>query len=753
MGRTSRAIAAALALAFAALHVPYTARSLEDVDSINFALGVRDFDVAEHQPHPPGYPVFILAAKIVNTVAKSEVLSLSLLGIVTGALMAFVLVALFRAIGEDGGRGDPKRVALQTAALQTAALQTAPWAPAAAAALALTAPLMWVTAARPLSDVPGLAAALLVQWLILRAQTIPSLAAASLAAGLAAGIRSQVVWLTVPLLLLAFSRRRAWQPRPALSVAGAYAAGVVIWALPLLLLSGGPRAYWNAVAFQGGADLSGVTMLWTNPTPRQLFAAFEYGFLHPWGWWPLAATVLVCAVVGAVWMLVKVPRAAATVAAAFGPYLIFDMLFQETVTTRYALPLVVPVALLAAAGLAAIGRWGVWAAAGLAGVALAVGHPTLTAYASDAAPAFRMLADMRAESSTAPAPPLGVHRRQDFDLRRPLSWLGSDAPAFSERLAAPPKLEWLELVKYWNGGGRRTLWFVSDPLRSDLALVHHDGPRAVYRWPLRFRELIGGVRPAEMEWYALQAPAWYLGEGWSLTPETAGLAVATGKGPAAGGSRGWIRRLDGPLTLMIGGRLLPGGPAGARVRVSIDGRTVSEQDIEAGFFLRMLDVPAGALAGEGDYAALVVTADSDRVALEQFDAQPAGAVVYGFAEGWNEHEYDPSTGELWRWTSDRSAIRVRAAGRPLAIRIRGVSEAGRDVSLTVKAGDTVVASERVGAAFAVSTTIPATAAGSGESLITLETDGSFVPAETRWRTQDRRRLGLKILECRITPAS
>ena len=68
-------------------------------------------------------------------------------------------------------------------------------------------------------------------------------------------------------------------------------------------------------------------------------------------------------------------------------------------------------------------------------------------------------------------------------------------------------------------------------------------------------------------------------------------------------------------------------------------------------------------------------------------------VVFGFGEGWNEHEYDPSTGELWRWTSDRSAIRVRAAGRPLAIRIRGVSEAGRDVGLTVRAGDTVVASE------------------------------------------------------------
>jgi hypothetical protein len=625
---------------------------------------------------------------------------------------------------------------------------------AAAAALVMAAPLMWITASRPLSDVFGLVAALLVQWLLVRARTTRALIAASLAAGFAAGIRSQIVWLTVPLLLLAVLRQReAWQPRAARSIAVAYMAGVVSWALPLLMLSGGPRGYWNAVAFQGGADLSGVAMLWTTPTARQLIAAIEYAFLHPWGWWPLAAAVLACAAAGAVRVLLKSPRIALTVAAAFGPYLIFDMLFQETVTTRYALPLVVPVSLLAAAGLAAISRrWGAWAAAGLAGVALAVGHPTLTAYASQEAPAFRMLNDMRANHSDAGAI-LAVHRRQDYDLRRPLAWMGASAPPFSVRLAAPPRLEWLELVKYWNDGGRQPAWFVSDPRRSDLALIHHDRPRAEYRWPLRFHELIGGVRPSEMEWYALDPPAWYLGEGWSLTPETAGVAVASGKGPASGGSHGWIRRTADPALLMIGGRLLPGGPPRAHIRVSIDDRTVAEQEIDAGFFLRMIDLPAGALAGDGDYARLVVSANSDRVALEQFDAQPAGAVVFGFGEGWHEHEYDPSTGQLWRWTSDKSAIRVRGGGKALSLRIRGLSEAGHDVTLTVRAGNSVVASERVGAAFVVDATIPASALGAGESVITIETDGAFVPAETRWRTQDRRRLGLKIVECRITPAS
>ena len=90
MGPTSRAVAAALALAFLVLHLPYTPRSLEDVDSINFALGIRDFDVAEHQPHPPGYPVFILIAKAVNAVTNSEVLTLS-----TDVLLVSKMTATF----------------------------------------------------------------------------------------------------------------------------------------------------------------------------------------------------------------------------------------------------------------------------------------------------------------------------------------------------------------------------------------------------------------------------------------------------------------------------------------------------------------------------------------------------------------------------------------------------------------------------------------------------------------------------------
>ena len=52
-----------IAAAYLAAHLPSLAPSLEDIDSINFALGLRDFDPARHQPHPPGSPVYIVLGR------------------------------------------------------------------------------------------------------------------------------------------------------------------------------------------------------------------------------------------------------------------------------------------------------------------------------------------------------------------------------------------------------------------------------------------------------------------------------------------------------------------------------------------------------------------------------------------------------------------------------------------------------------------------------------------------------------------
>src|SRR5829696_7652044 len=83
---------------FLVLHLPYLPASLEDLDSINFALGIRQFDVARHQPHPPGYPVYIAVAKMVRAVTPSEVTTLALISVAGGALGVLAIAALFRRI-------------------------------------------------------------------------------------------------------------------------------------------------------------------------------------------------------------------------------------------------------------------------------------------------------------------------------------------------------------------------------------------------------------------------------------------------------------------------------------------------------------------------------------------------------------------------------------------------------------------------------------------------------------------------------
>jgi hypothetical protein len=381
-----------------------------------------------------------------------------------------------------------------------------------------------------------------------------------------------------------------------------------------------------------------------------------------------------------------------------------------------------------------------------------------TSYSTTAAPAFRLLFDMRGISgvrrSTA-TPVLAMHRREDLDLRRPIQWVGADMPTFSRRLAAPPKHEWLELVKYWNAGGRDPVWFIADPLRTDVALIDHPaGRHASYRWPLDYPILLGGVRPNEMDWHIFDSPGWYLGEGWSLTPETAGVAKEDRRGPGVAPIDAWIRRRTGPVTLMIGGRNLSGDGASARVKMTLDDRALDEIAAAPGFFLRFVRLPDGALAGSGAYARLSIAADLPSLAVEQFDAQSTGRVVVGFSDGWHEMEYNPVTGRSWRWMSEHGVIRARAERRPLRLSMRGETEGfSRPTRITVRVGDRVVAQSTANGRFVVQADIPADLLTGEETAIGVESDQFFVPAERSRRTQDRRHLALRVYEMQLRPAS
>ena len=168
---------------------------------------------------------------------------------------------------------------------------------------------------------------------------------AALIAGVAGGIRIQTLALTLPTLAIAMVLQRAWRPALAL------VAGVVAWAVPLVAATGGVAGYRAALASQAGEDFVWVDMLWMNPTPRRLALSLYETFALPWSAFPFARIVLFIAVAGLLVATVRARRALALMLVTFVPYLVYHLLFQETITVRYALPLVPLVAWLAVQGL------------------------------------------------------------------------------------------------------------------------------------------------------------------------------------------------------------------------------------------------------------------------------------------------------------------------------------------------------------------------------------------------------------------
>ena len=88
------------------------------------------------------------------------------------------------------------------------------------------------------------------------AATIPMLIV--VLSAIAIGMRSQAIWLTLPLLLLVLLQRAGRGAAGALlGSVMTFSIGVLLWLVPLLFASGGLRAYRAALTAQGGEDFSG----------------------------------------------------------------------------------------------------------------------------------------------------------------------------------------------------------------------------------------------------------------------------------------------------------------------------------------------------------------------------------------------------------------------------------------------------------------------------------------------------------------
>ena len=226
----------------AIVHFFQLAPNLEDIDSINFALGLREYDPARHQPHPPGYPVYIALGRLSLSVGR--LLAPSTARTVLEAHALAIWSALGAAVALVG-IGRVRRELTRIAGTDDDA--GAVWAVVLLAANAL----FWISGSRPLSDMPGLGVALAAQACLLAAVPgrdevdrglRPVLLGAALA-GLAIGLRSQTLWLTGPLLIaVLLAQPRGTRPIRWVAGVGAGAVACFAWAVPMVLASGGLRA-------------------------------------------------------------------------------------------------------------------------------------------------------------------------------------------------------------------------------------------------------------------------------------------------------------------------------------------------------------------------------------------------------------------------------------------------------------------------------------------------------------------------------
>ena len=215
----------------ALIRLPFVSSTLVGWDAVQFALATRSFDLERHQPHPPGYILYVAWGRLLSWGTGDPNLAFVLTSVIAGSLA----VALLYLLGRDmvGGR--------------TALV---------AAALFATSPLLWYYSVVALTYAVEALLLLVVAWpcwRIIRSGQPRLVYWSAFALGLAGGVRQSTLMMLLPLWLFAAARAGRRPLGRGLVVLGATCA---LWLGPLIYLAGGPIRYVQTglelIQFVGG---------------------------------------------------------------------------------------------------------------------------------------------------------------------------------------------------------------------------------------------------------------------------------------------------------------------------------------------------------------------------------------------------------------------------------------------------------------------------------------------------------------------
>ena len=206
--------------AIALTRIPFRSLLPYDIDSVNFALAVGRFDPAAHQPHPPGYYLYVLLARLLNRIVPDPNAALVAISVTASCAAGWTIYVLTR---EWFGR-PAARISML---------------------LFLASPLGWFHGIVGLTYMPEAFFSALVGILCWRACAgqLRSAVPAAMVLGLAAGFRPSAALLLGPLLLWTL-----WQVSPRWRWRSMIAASLVMlaWIVPMAIEAGGYRRYLDA---------------------------------------------------------------------------------------------------------------------------------------------------------------------------------------------------------------------------------------------------------------------------------------------------------------------------------------------------------------------------------------------------------------------------------------------------------------------------------------------------------------------------
>jgi hypothetical protein len=211
----------ALALVFAGLTLasrwPYRVRLLPTWDAVQFALALERYDVVRHQPHPPGYILYVGLGRLASVLLGDPAATLGGLAIVASAV---AVLLLYRLGWHLYGRGVATLAALGL----------------------VVSPLFWAygvvglayTAEAALATGVGAGA-----WAMGQGR-VGALLSSAVLLGLAGGVRQSMLLLLGP-LWLGMAWRGFRRPGPVLAGLGLVLLTTTAWLAPMLWLTGVDR--------------------------------------------------------------------------------------------------------------------------------------------------------------------------------------------------------------------------------------------------------------------------------------------------------------------------------------------------------------------------------------------------------------------------------------------------------------------------------------------------------------------------------